>query len=159
MVVGLMAVCETHPLLSLPRSPFAQREQWLNPVIVRLVSLSRVTNIIWSERPACTSHHQKCKNCARKCFHLARAILRCARVVLCKVARIVQGIVFTLHEPPSSAFSGFSQSRSLSRTVVKPSRQKFNEHPVVGPSMKKFNVEYVCMYIALLLDPACVGES
>ena len=78
VVVGLMAVCETHPLLSLPRSPFDQREQWLNPVIVRLVSLRRVTNIVWSERPACTSHHQMCE--------------------------IVQGIVFTLHEPPSSAF-------------------------------------------------------
>ena len=81
LVVGLMAVCETHPLLSLPRSPFAQREQWLNPVIVRLVSLSRVTNIVWSGRPACTSHHQMCKVCAWKCVHLARAILRCARVV------------------------------------------------------------------------------
>ena len=79
VVVGLMAVCETHPLLSLPRSPFAQREQWLNPVIVRLVSLRRVTNIVWSKRPAaCTSHHQMCE--------------------------IVQGSVFTLREPPTSAF-------------------------------------------------------
>ena len=65
VVVGLMAVCETHPLLSLPRSPFAQREQWLNPVIVRLVSLRRATNIVWSKRPAaCTSHHQMCEDCA-----------------------------------------------------------------------------------------------
>ena len=94
VVVGLMAVCETHPLLSLPRSPFAQREQWLNPVIVRLVSLRRVTNIVWSERPACTSHHQKCKDCARNCVHLARATSIC--------------------------ISGFSQLRLLSRTVVAP---------------------------------------
>ena len=101
----------------------------------------------------CARVVQGCKDCAWKCVHLARAIIRCARLCCARVRlpwvshnKMCKGCArkcIHLARATFISISGFSQSRSLSCTVVKPSRQEFNEHPVVGPSMKKFNVECV----------------
>ena len=73
LVVGLMAVCETHPLLSLPRSPFASVSNGSIPSL-SVSSAFVASQILFGPSDL-----------------LARAIIRSAR--------IVQGIVFTLHEP------------------------------------------------------------
>ena len=99
-------------------------------------------------RSPCTSHHQMCKDCARLQGLCMEVLSPCtSHHKMCKGCARLQGLCKELCSPCTShlhqQFSGFSQSRSLSCTVVKRSRQKFNEHPVVGPSMKKFNVECV----------------
>ena len=52
-IITLHSNCIT--TLSLPRSPFAQREQWLYPPIVHLVSLRRTNIVCFLHEPHCHS--------------------------------------------------------------------------------------------------------